>query len=118
MVSDYQEPTRTPERPAKVVDSETLLLDDVQMYYDEMRERLVFWYSYVFPMISGKRQPLYQEAWDDRAQFLMLRETARKLTLVKDGEMEHDMDTERFEADEDGARARLLELTAQFEGEV
>jgi hypothetical protein len=99
-------------------DTETLMLDRVQLYFDQLMDRYRFHLSVLFPRIKGQRQPLFVEPLTDREVFLSLRDAARRAALVEAGQGEHDKDSLRYAQNEDGAQERLIGLGLKFLGDL
>ena len=94
-----------------------LVLERVTLYEEALVDRFKFYLENVFfPLINGKNQPVFQKTLDERQQFLLLREVARRAEAVKRGEMESDPETIAFERNLDGAQDRLIQLGQQFSG--
>lgn len=97
---------------------DVLLNDRVAMYADELKKRYAGYLNVLFPEMKGQRQPLFTEQISEREQFLKLREVARRSTLVREGQLPPDEETARFDANEGGAKQRLLELARRFSEEL
>ncbi len=97
---------------------DTLLNDRVELYFNELKARYQRYLGVFFPEVKGQRQPLFTEQISEREQFLKLREVARRSAMVREGQLEPDLETVRFDRNEDGAQERLFELARQFNEEL
>ena len=97
---------------------DVLLTDWVELYSSELKTRYRRWLGVFFPEMKGRRQPLFTEQISEREQFLKLREVARRSALVREGQLPPDLETVRFDRNEDGAQQRLFELARQFDEEL
>lgn len=98
--------------------ADDLLNDRVALYVEVLNDRYQSYLEMFFPQVAGQRQPLFTERISDREQFLKLREASRRSEMVRNGEIEADLETVRFDRNEDGAQQRLIELTAKFGAEA
>ena len=97
---------------------DVLLNDRVELYSSELKTRYHRYLTLFFPEMKGRRQPLFTEQISEREQFLKLREVARRSALVREGQLPPDLETVRFDRNEDGAQQRLFELARQFDEEL
>ncbi len=97
---------------------DTLLNDRVDLYFNELVQRYHRYLGVFFPEVKGERQPLFTEQISEREQFLKLREVSRRSAMVREGQLPPDLETVRFDRNEDGAQQRLFELARQFGEEL